>query len=39
MRLGILKTDDVRPEWVDEFGEYPDMFAALLGSRDPDMEF
>lgn len=39
MKLGILKTDTVRPEWVPEFGEYPDMFVALLGRVDPNMEF
>ena len=39
MKLGILKTDQVRPEWVPEFGEYPDMFMALLGRVDPTLEF
>ncbi|MEO1078995.1 MAG: GMP synthase [Pseudomonadota bacterium] len=39
MKLGILKTDAVREEWVPEFGEYPDMFIRLLGSRDPELEF
>ncbi|MEH6635834.1 MAG: GMP synthase [Halioglobus sp.] len=39
MKLGILKTDTVRPEWVSEFGEYPDMFIALLGQLDPALEF
>ena len=39
MKIGILKTDAVRPEWVPEFGEYPDMFAALLGEQDPTLEF
>ncbi|MDP5054482.1 MAG: GMP synthase [Congregibacter sp.] len=39
MKIGILKTDAVRDEWVGEFGEYPDMFRALLGNRDPDLEF
>ena len=39
MRIGILKTDAVRPEFVPEFGEYPDMFAALLGEADPALEF
>jgi len=39
VKLGILKTDTVRPEWVPEFGEYPDMFVALLGRVDPTMEF
>jgi GMP synthase-like glutamine amidotransferase len=39
MRLGILKTDAVRPEWVPEFGEYPDMFIALLQQVDPELEF
>ena len=38
MKLGILKTDDVRPEWVDEFGEYPDMFAHLLRQVDAALE-
>ena len=39
MKLGILKTDTVRPQWVPEFGEYPDMFIALLGQGNPDLEF
>ena len=39
MKLGILKTDAVRPEWVPDFGEYPDMFTALLGREDPQLEF
>jgi GMP synthase-like glutamine amidotransferase len=39
MKLGILKTDAVRPEWVPEFGEYPDMFMALLSREDSDLEF
>lgn len=39
MKLGILKTDAVRPEWVPDFGEYPDMFIALLGREDPSLEF
>ncbi|MEE8059830.1 MAG: amidotransferase [Pseudomonadales bacterium] len=38
MKLGILKTDDVRPEWVEKFGEYPDMFATLLRQVDPDLK-
>jgi GMP synthase-like glutamine amidotransferase len=39
MKIGILKTDAVRPEWVPDFGEYPDMFIALLAKADPDLEF
>lgn len=39
MKLGILKTDSVRPELVPEFGEYPAMFIALLRQIDPDLEF
>jgi GMP synthase-like glutamine amidotransferase len=39
MKLGILRTDEVRPQWVPEFGEYPDMFIALLGQLDPELEF
>ncbi|EED35928.1 glutamine amidotransferase, class I [Luminiphilus syltensis NOR5-1B] len=39
MKIGILKTDAVRPEWVPEFGEYPDMFQRLLSAEDPSLEF
>jgi len=39
MKLGILKADAVRPDWVPRFGEYPDMFIELLSQADPDMEF
>ncbi len=39
MRIGILKTDAVRPELVGEFGEYPDMFIALLQQADSALEF
>ncbi len=39
MRIGILKTDTVREELVDEFGEYPDMFRSLLNGADPELEF
>ncbi|MDG2493376.1 MAG: GMP synthase, partial [Luminiphilus sp.] len=38
MKIGILKTDTVRPEWVGTYGEYPDMFEALLRQVDPDLE-
>lgn len=39
MKLGILKTDTVRPQWVPDFGEYPDMFISLLGQVDSELEF
>ena len=39
MKVGILKTDAVRPEWAVDYGEYPDMFIALLGRRDPSLRF
>lgn len=39
VKVGILKTDAVRDEWVAEFGEYPDMFADLLGEVDPSLRF
>jgi GMP synthase-like glutamine amidotransferase len=39
MKLGILKTDTVRPEWVPEYGEYPDMFIALLRQADPALQY
>lgn len=39
MRIGILKTDDVRSTLVTEFGEYPDMFIQLLREVEPALEF
>ncbi len=30
LRIGILQTDSVRPEFVEKHGDYPDMFRALL---------
>ena len=39
MKIGILNADAVRPEFVAEFGEYPDMFARLLMAVDPEIEF
>ena len=30
MRIGILRTDSVRPEFQDEFGDYPAMFREVL---------
>jgi GMP synthase-like glutamine amidotransferase len=39
MHIGILKTDAVRPEWVSEFGEYPDMFERLVVAADPSATF
>ena len=39
MKLGILKADTVRPELVSQYGEYPDMFMALLASVDSALEF
>lgn len=38
MKIGILKADDVRPELVDRFGEYPEMFGEILLAADPDIE-
>ena len=37
MNIGILKADKVRPELVDEFGEYPDMFRRLLLAAEPNL--
>jgi GMP synthase-like glutamine amidotransferase len=39
MRIGILKTDQVHEDLVGDFGEYPDMFMALLSPVDPELEF
>ena len=38
MKLGILRTDAVRPELEPAFGQYPDMFSALLRHADPGLE-
>ena len=38
MQIGILNADKVRPELVDRFGEYPDMFKDLLLEVEPTME-
>ncbi|MFP6584922.1 MAG: GMP synthase [Candidatus Hydrogenedentota bacterium] len=38
MKIGILKTDDVRESLVDDFGEYPDMFGRLLHEVDATIE-
>ncbi len=41
MRIGILRTDSVRPEFQDEFGDYPAMFRAMLmaSADDTPLEF
>ncbi len=36
MKIGILKADNVRPELVDNFGEYPEMFREILLAADPN---
>ncbi len=37
MKVGILKTDAVKPDLAAEFGEYPDMFANVLLAVEPDL--
>ena len=32
MRIGLLICDKVRPEYLKEFGDYPEMFQALFPS-------
>ena len=39
MKIGILQTDSVRPELIEQFGDYPDMFQLLFSSIDPELEF
>ncbi|MEO0424811.1 MAG: GMP synthase [Pseudomonadota bacterium] len=39
MRVGILRTDTVRPDFAEHFGQYPQMFHRLLGEVDPSLEF
>jgi GMP synthase-like glutamine amidotransferase len=38
MKLGILNTDAVKPEFAQKYGEYPDMFAEILTATDPQLE-
>ncbi|PCI07062.1 GMP synthase [bacterium] len=38
MKIGILNTDALKPEFVAVYGEYPDMFAKLLLAVDPKLE-
>ncbi len=38
MKLGILKADTLTPELAADFGEYPDMFIALLTAHAPDLQ-
>ena len=37
--FAILKTDSVRPEWAERFGEYPDMFQTVLKRANPNLQF
>ena len=37
MRIGILKTDSVRPEFQPQHGDYPAMFRAMLMSGAEDI--
>lgn len=39
MKIGILKTDAVRPAWVPQYGEYPDQFIRLFSKEDPALGF
>ncbi len=39
LRIGILRADAVLPELAVDFGEYPEMFAALLAEVDPELAF
>ena len=38
MKIGILNADAVKPEFAEEFGEYPDMFAEVLLAVDPGLD-
>ncbi len=39
MKIGILETGEVQPDLKSRHGDYPAMFAALLGAVDPALEF
>ena len=38
-KLGILETDDVAPELLKDFGDYPHMFRQLFAALDDTIEF
>lgn len=35
-RIGVLQADSVLPQFADEHGDYPGMFASLLGRADTE---
>ena len=39
LEIGILRADDVRPELVNAFGEYPEMFENLLRTANASEDF
>ncbi len=39
MKIGILQCDDVADELLDEFGNYPAMFEAMLSDVAPELQF
>jgi len=39
MKIGILETGEVHPDLKPRHGDYPAMFARLLGAIDPALEF
>jgi GMP synthase-like glutamine amidotransferase len=39
MKIGILLTDSVQPALAATHGQYSDMFARLLGSVEPSLQF
>lgn len=39
MKIGVLETGAVDPDLAARHGDYPAMFARLLGAVDPELEF
>lgn len=39
MKIGILETGEVHPDLSARHGDYPAMFARLLGAADPGLDF
>lgn len=39
MKIGILEVGEIPAELHEKHGDYPSMFARLIGSVDPDAEF
>ena len=38
MRIGILNTDTIKPEFATKYGQYPEMFSKILLQTDQNIK-